>query len=105
MRAAFCIVALIAFALLFTRAVGIGLAGDYLDPVAKISAQDEALYSHSAIRMAQRGDWLTPRFLERFALYKPPLTVWLAGISAKLLGVSRIPLRLPIILIAALGLG
>ncbi len=81
------------------------MAGDYLDPVAKISAQDEALYSHSAIRMAQRGDWLTPRFLERFALYKPPLAIWLAGISAKLLGVSRIALRLPTILIAALGLG
>jgi 4-amino-4-deoxy-L-arabinose transferase-like glycosyltransferase len=105
MRRAYFAVAALALAVLFIRAARVGLAGDYLDPVAKISAQDEALYSHSAIRMAQRGDWLTPRFLERFALYKPPLTVWLAGISAKLLGVSRIPLRLPIILIAALGLG
>ncbi|MGA7235686.1 MAG: glycosyltransferase family 39 protein [Bryobacteraceae bacterium] len=105
MRQAFVAVVLIAFAVLFIRAARVGLAGDYLDPVAKISAQDEALYSHSAIRMAQRGDWLTPRFLERFALYKPPLAIWLAGISAKLLGVSRIALRLPMILIAALGLG
>jgi 4-amino-4-deoxy-L-arabinose transferase-like glycosyltransferase len=105
MRRAYFAVAALAFAVLFIRAARVGLAGDYLDPVAKISAQDEALYSHSAIRMAQRGDWLTPRFLERFALYKPPLMIWLAGISAKALGVSRIALRLPMILIAALGLG
>jgi 4-amino-4-deoxy-L-arabinose transferase-like glycosyltransferase len=105
MRRAYFAVAVLAFAVLFIRAARVGLAGDYLDPVAKISAQDEALYSHSAIRMAQQGDWLTPRFLERFALYKPPLTIWLAGLSAKLLGVSRIALRLPMILIAALGLG
>jgi hypothetical protein len=105
MRRAFLAVVVLAFAVLFVRAARVGLAGDYLDPVAKISAQDEALYSHSAIRMAQRGDWLTPRFLERFALYKPPLAVWLAGVSAKLLGVSRIALRLPMILLAAVGLG
>lgn len=105
MRQAFLAVVVLAFAVLFIRAARIGLAGDYLDPVAKISAQDEALYSHSAIRLSQRGDWLTPRFLERFALYKPPLAIWLAGTSAKLLGVSRIALRLPMILIAALGLG
>ena len=82
MRRAYLAVAVIAFAVLFIRAARVGLAGDYLDPVAKISAQDEALYSHSAMRMAQRGDWLTPRFLERFALYKPPLTIWLAAVSA-----------------------
>jgi Dolichyl-phosphate-mannose-protein mannosyltransferase len=105
MRQAYLAVAVLAFAVLFVRAARVGLAGDYLDPVAKISAQDEALYSHSAIRMAQRGDWLTPHFLERLALYKPPLAVWLAGASAKLLGVSRIALRLPTILFAALGLG
>lgn len=105
MRRAFLAVVVLAFAVLFIRAARIGLAGDYLDPVAKISAQDEALYSHSAIRMAQRGDWLTPHFLERLALYKPPLVIWLAGISAKLLGVSRIAMRLPTVLVAALGLG
>jgi 4-amino-4-deoxy-L-arabinose transferase-like glycosyltransferase len=105
MRAAFCIVALLAFAILFARALGIGLAGDYLDPVAKISAQDEALYAHSAIRMSQQGDWLTPRFLGRFALYKPPLAIWIAAASAKILGVSRIALRLPGTLAAALGIG
>ncbi len=105
MRQAFAVVVAIAFAVLLIRGIRVGLAGDYLDPIAKISAQDEALYSHSAIRMATEGDWLTPRFLGRFALYKPPLTVWLAGASAKLLGVSRVALRLPVILIAALGLG
>ncbi len=105
MRRAFLTVAVLALAVLFVRAARVGLAGDYLDPIAKVSAQDEALYSHSAIRMATQGDWLTPRFLGRFALYKPPLTIWVSAASAKLLGVSRIALRLPMILIAACGLG
>ncbi len=105
MRQAFFAVVVLALVILFVRAARVGIAGDYLDPVAKISAQDEALYSHSAIRMARQGDWLTPRFLGRFALYKPPLTIWLGAASAKLLGVSRIALRLPMILIAAFGLG
>jgi 4-amino-4-deoxy-L-arabinose transferase-like glycosyltransferase len=105
MRQVFLAVVVLAFVILFVRGARVGIAGDYLDPVAKISAQDEALYSHSAIRMARQGDWLTPRFLGRFALYKPPLTIWLGAASAKLLGVSRIALRLPIILIAAIGLG
>jgi 4-amino-4-deoxy-L-arabinose transferase-like glycosyltransferase len=105
MRQAFAVVAAIAFAVLLVRGIRVGLAADYLDPIAKIPAQDEPLYAHSAIRMATQGDWLTPRFLGRFALYKPPLTIWLASASAKLLGVSRLALRLPVILIAALGLG
>ena len=105
MRQAFAVVAAIAFAVLLVRGIRVGLTAGYLDPIAKISAQDEALYSHSAIRMATQGGWMTPRFLGRLALYKPPLTLWLAGASAKLLGVSRLALRLPLILIAALGLG
>jgi hypothetical protein len=105
MRLSFWAVVLAAFAILLVRAARVELAGDYLDPVAKISAQDEALYSHNAIRTARHGHWLTPRFMGRFALYKPPLAVWFAAASAKLFGVSRLALRLPGVLIAALALG
>src|SRR5258707_1118591 len=52
--------------------------------------------------MASDGDWLTPRFLHRFALYKPPLIYWLSGASVKLFGPSAYSLRLPSLLIGAL---
>ena len=105
MRRALCAVALLALACLLVRAARVGLAGDYIDPISKITAQDEALYAHSAIAMAREGDWLTPRFMGRYALYKPPLLVWMAAASSKLLGVSRLGLRLPVALLSALGLG
>jgi 4-amino-4-deoxy-L-arabinose transferase-like glycosyltransferase len=105
MRRALCAVALLALACLLIRAARVGLAGDYIDAIGKITAQDEALYSHSAIDMARNGDWLTPRFMGRFALYKPPLLVWTAALSSRLLGVSRLSLRLPIAILSALSLG
>jgi 4-amino-4-deoxy-L-arabinose transferase-like glycosyltransferase len=105
MRRALCAVALLALACLLVRAARVGLAGDYIDPIGKITAQDEALYAHSAIAMAHSGDWLTPRFMGRYALYKPPLLVWAAAVSGKLLGVSRLSLRLPIAIFSALALG
>lgn len=105
MRRAFCTIALLALACLLIRAARVGMAGDYIDPIGKITAQDEALYGHSAIAMATTGDWLTPRFMGRFALYKPPMLVWSAALSAKLLGDSRIALRLPVALLSALALG
>src|ERR1035437_5289664 len=105
MRRALCAVALLALACLLVRAARVGLAGDYIDPISKISTQDEALYAHSAIAMTRQGDWLTPRFMGRYALYKPPLLIWAAAASSKLLGVSRLSLRLPIALLSALALG
>src|ERR1041385_3346512 len=105
MRRAFCTVALLALACLLVRAARVGMAGDYIDPIGKITAQDEALYGHSAIAMASQGDWLTPRFMGRFALYKPPLLMWLSGMSARLFGISRWALRLPVALLASLALG
>jgi len=42
------------------------------DPISRYRAQDEALYSHIALHMARSGDWLTPHFLGRLLLYKPP---------------------------------
>src|SRR3954454_24726574 len=88
MRRAFCAVALLALACLLPRAARVGLAGDYVDPIGRVTAQDEALYAHSAIAMAKPGgDWLTPRFMGRFALYKPPMLLWTAALSARVFGI------------------
>jgi hypothetical protein len=105
MRPAFCAVALFALACLLPRAARVGLAGDYVDPVGRITAQDEAIYSHSAISMIEHGDWLTPHFMGRLALYKPPALVWAGALSARLFGINRFTLRLPVALFAALAAG
>ncbi len=78
-----------------------GIASGWVDPVGRIAAQDEAVYSHIAIRMARTGEWLTPRFLDRLALFKPPALYWLSGLSVKLFGPSNWSLRLPSILAGA----
>jgi hypothetical protein len=98
-------VAIVALACLLVRAGRLGMAGDYVDPVGKIGAQDEALYAHSAIQMAQHGGWLTPMFMGRYGLYKPPLLAAASGLSARIFGISKLALRLPIALIAALAVG
>src|SRR5271165_4388334 len=67
----------------------------YSDPVAKIRAQDESTYANVALHMASKGDWITPKLMGRYLLYKPPLLSWLAGFSLKLLGTSLFALRLP----------
>src|ERR1041385_8096436 len=105
MRRAFCAVVFIAFLIILPRAANIGLAGAYVDPVGHISAQDEALYAHSAITMVTHGDWLTPHFMGRLALYKPPLLYWTAALSAKIFGISHVTLRLPSVLFTALAAG
>jgi hypothetical protein len=105
MRLPFCAVALLALACLLVRAGRMGMAGDYIDPFSHIGGQDEALYAHSAIQMAQHGSWLTPMFMGRYGLYKPPLLAAAAGLSARILGVSRIALRLPGALFASLAAG
>jgi Dolichyl-phosphate-mannose-protein mannosyltransferase len=105
MRLAFCAVALLALACLLVRAGRLGMAGDYIDPFSHIGAQDEALYAHSAIQMARHGGWLTPIFMGRYGLYKPPVLAAAAGLSARILGVSRLALRLPVALLASLAVG
>jgi hypothetical protein len=105
MRRALCAVALLALASLLVRSARVGLAGDYVDPVSKVTAQDEALYAHSAIRAAHQGGWLTPIFMGRYGLYKPPLLMWVSGLSARILGVSPLALRLPVALLASLSVG
>ncbi len=97
-------VAVLSLAVLGVRARNAGIAAGYLDPVSRIDAQDEALYAHSAIRMAEgRGGWLTPVFMGRYGLYKPPLLMWAAAASVKLFGWSALALRLPSLLAAALA--
>jgi len=105
LQRAWCAVALLALVCLLIRSARVGLAGDYVDPISKIAAQDEALYAHSAVHMAQQGGWLTPVFMGRYALYNPPLLTWAAGISARLLGVTRVGLRLPVALFASFAVG
>jgi hypothetical protein len=105
MRRSLCAVALLALASLLVRSARVGLAGDYVDPISKVTAQDEALYAHSAIRAARQGGWLTPIFMGRYGLYKPPLLMWVSGLSVRILGVSRLALRLPVALLASLSVG
>lgn len=84
--------------------VGLGkapLATVPLDPVAGTPSQDEALYAHGALRMAAGEDWLTPKFLGRPLLVKPPLLQWLSAASVKTFGVAAWSLRLPSVLAAA----
>jgi hypothetical protein len=78
-----------------------GIATAYVDPVAKIQAQDEATYAASSLRMATYGDWMTPRFLGRYALYKPPVLYWLTAPAIKILGRRALALRAPSILASA----
>lgn len=103
-RSAF-FVALVVALFLILRSAPSGLAAATLDPVGHIVAQDEALYASTAIHMAEFGGWLTPMFMGRPALYKPPLLPWLASLSARLFGVSRFTLRLPAVLLCALSAG
>lgn len=77
------------------------IASAWVDPVGRIAAQDEAVYSHIAAGMARKGDWMTPRFMGRYALFKPPLLHWLTATSVRLFGMSNVSLRLPSILSAA----
>lgn len=92
---------LLALAILSLKVTFGSVGAGFVDPIGKIRAQDEAVYSHTAIRMATQGDWMTPHFLERFALYKPPLFYWLTALAVKVLGISEISLRLTSLLAVA----
>lgn len=105
MPRAFAAVALLALASLLIRSARMELAGDTLDPIGSVRAQDEALYASTAIHMALQGSWLTPEFMGRMALYKPPLLIWAAALSARLAGISRLALRFPVALLSALAAG
>ena len=78
-----------------------GIATAYVDPVAHVQAQDEALYAASSLEMARHGGWMTPRFLDRYALYKPPVLYWLSAICIKIGGPNALAIRFPSILAGA----
>jgi 4-amino-4-deoxy-L-arabinose transferase-like glycosyltransferase len=80
-----------------------GLAGVFSDRVSGIRTQDETTYASSAANLAIHGGWMTPKVLGRFYLVKPPLLIWLSGLSMRILGISRFALRLPILLAATLA--
>ncbi len=80
----------------------VSIANSFADPISKIRVQDESFYSHNALQMAVAGDWMTPTFLGRYFLHKPPLLMWLSGLSMKCFGVSLLTLRLPVLLAGAL---
>lgn len=100
-RAAISGVFLVSLIVLGWNAGSPGLATAYVDPVAKIQAQDESYYGSISLEMAKHGDWLTPRFLDRYALTKPPLLYWLEATAIKALGRRRIAFRLPSIVAGA----
>jgi len=80
-----------------------GLAGVFSDPVSGARAQDETTYASSAVGLATGSGWMTPKVLGRFYLVKPPLLIWLAGISMRMLGISRFALRFPVLLAGTLA--
>jgi len=78
-----------------------GVAEVFSDPLTHGRAQDESVYANSALGIATTGGWLTPKFMGRLMLFKPPLLVWMAALSLKLLGTSPFALRLPVLLVGA----
>src|SRR5260370_313267 len=79
------------------------VAAAFSDPINRIRAQDESIYANGSIAMALEGDWLTPKVLGRIFLFKPPLQLWLSGLSLKLFGISLLALRLPMLIAGALA--
>jgi len=73
------------------------MASGYVDPLLHAGAQDEAVYGHAAARMLRTGHWMTPIFLERFMLNKPPLLMWAGAASMRLAGINPLALRLPVL--------
>ena len=67
-----------------------------------VQVWDESLYAITAREMVTSGNWIGTTFLGALDYYnaKPPLNVWLIGLSFKTFGVGIIPLRLPAILSA-----
>jgi hypothetical protein len=78
-----------------------GIASVYSDPVSHIASQDEAVYGREAIEMVTDGHWLTPTYLGRYVLNKPPLLQWLVAGSIRIFGISAWALRVPSLIAAA----
>lgn len=79
-----------------------GIGSGWIDPVARLGAQDESVYTHEAIRMITHGGWMTPTLSGRYSFEKPPLLIWLSALSMKCFGIGRFSARLPAVLAGAL---
>ncbi len=65
---------------------------------------DEGRYGQAAHEMAESGDWVVPRIGGVPYVEKPPLVYWVSALGVTLVGHSEWGVRLPIALIALLGL-
>ncbi len=81
------------------------IASGYVDPMAKVHAQDEAYYGSISLDMADHmaapDHWLTPRFLGRYSITKAPLLNWLQVAGVKVLKSHKLAFRLPSLLAGA----
>jgi hypothetical protein len=98
-----CLVFAFSFGVLGYGIDHLGIAAPYVDPIARLHAQDEATYANSALRMVHDGDWLTPKLMGRPYLFKPPLATWLAALSLRAFGATVVGLRMPVALLGAAG--
>jgi Dolichyl-phosphate-mannose-protein mannosyltransferase len=92
--------------LLLILGIGIqdsGLAGPFSDQLSGVHTQDETTYASGAVSLATGSGWMTPKVLGRFYLVKPPLLIWLSGLSMSVFGISRFALRFPVLVAGALA--
>jgi hypothetical protein len=95
-------VAIASFAYLAHGVEQIGVASALANPIERLHAQDESIYANASLRMAARGNWLTPIVMGRLFLYKPPLLYVVTALSLKAFGASLFALRLPSLLAGSL---
>ena len=81
-----------------------GIAAAYNDPVARIRAQDEAPIVSATIRMTQDSDWMTPKLMGRPFILMPPMLIWLSALSVRLMGLSLLSIRMPVLLLGSAGI-
>ncbi|MFH2204441.1 MAG: glycosyltransferase family 39 protein [Elusimicrobiota bacterium] len=65
---------------------------------------DDARYAEVPREMHESGDWLTPSLNYVDYIEKPPMIYWLGAMSYHLFGVSEAASRLPLALLAVLGM-
>jgi len=68
-----------------------------------LTPYDDAFFAYAAKRLAADGELLALKTRGGFFLEKPPLPVWLEGLSVAALGPNTVAARLPGMLVAAAG--
>lgn len=69
-----------------------------------LAVWDEAMYANAARNMATEGYWIVPHTYWTTAelspfLFKPPLVMWLQGLSMSVFGITAFAARLPVALL------